>query len=96
MVGNGGFFGAEIAKSPSSSILTLLVHVKNRIMSTKLLRKKDSKYLLTSLSIWPACAEAPLEGCQGCQLTPLEFWRLAQLIPISVCPSVKNLIDTPT
>ena len=26
-------------------------------------------------------AEASLEGCQGCQLTPLEFWRLAQLNP---------------
>ena len=31
------------------------------------------------------CPEAPLEGCQGCQLTPLEFWRLAQLNQISVC-----------
>ena len=26
--------------------------------------------------------ESLVEGCQGCQLTPLEFWRLAQLNPI--------------
>ena len=36
--------------------------------------------------------EAQLERCQ---LTPLEFWRLAQLDQILVCTSVKYLIDTP-
>ena len=30
-------------------------------------------FLLLNLNI----AEASLEGCQGCQLTLLEFWRLA-------------------
>ena len=32
-------------------------------------------FLLLNLNI----AEASLEGCQGCQLTLLEFWRLAHL-----------------
>ena len=39
--------------------------------------------------------EALLEGCQGCQLTPLEFWRLEQLISNFIFSDSKNLIDTP-
>ena len=41
------------------------------------------------------CSEAPLEGCQGCQLTPLEFWRLASLNSNFSSSVSKNLIDTP-
>ena len=36
--------------------------------------------------------EASLEGCQGCQLTPLEFWKLAQANP-NISPSVSQKSD---